>query len=57
MTEFLHDIVRKRNLNQNTIDNPHPWGIDDNVTYSTTDSGTQALAEAYRRIVLQRGPY
>ena len=60
MTEFLHEVVRKRNLNQNEINNPDPWGLDagDRLDYYTiTDSGSQALAEAYRRIVMQRGPY
>jgi hypothetical protein len=56
MTEFLHDIVRERNLNQNAINNPDPWELDEvNGTYAITDSGSQALADTYRRVVLQRG--
>lgn len=56
MTEFLHDVVRERNLNQNAINNPDPWGLDegDRPTYIITDRGLHALHE---EITYGRGPY
>lgn len=60
MTEFLHEVVRERNLNQNEIDNPDPWGLDagDRPDYTVTDNGRQLLEEYLRRFHrLPGGPY
>lgn len=56
MTEFLHEVVRERNWNQNVIDRPDPLDVDPDVirpteaTYTITDRGSQALS-------LGQGPF
>jgi hypothetical protein len=61
MSEFLHHVVANREYMQRDMsymseaNQDDVWGISIPVPYSIANSGNEALAEEYRRLVIGGG--